>query len=424
MLGVCAVPALALVTAAVVARAVQPPPRRKPSGRTVLLTGGKMTKSLQLARMFDALGDRVVVAETPDYRFCGTRFSRAVGAFEVIPKFDGNDSTAYVAALREVARRHAVDMFVPVASPAAALHDARAKPLFPEHTEVFHFDERTIEILDDKFAFCELCRMFELSAPEVYHIEHAEQLLNFDFSGNKKYILKSIKYDPVFRLDLRTLPHAGWEERVRKLPIRPDHPWVLQEFVEGREVCTHTTIRDGEVAMYICCDSSPFQVNYDMLDIPEVYDWVAQFAEKLGGTGQASFDFIVREDGVVMPIECNPRTHSAITLFHNMPTAAQAYWPAQNGHREYRPAADARPTFWLYHELIRICTAGSWAEARMIFNRIRNGKEAVFRWDDPLPFLFLNHVQIPLLLLKGLARGTQWEKIDFNIGKIVEAGGD
>ena len=55
---------------------------------------------------------------------------------------------------------------------------------------------------------------------------------------------------------------------------------------------------------------------------------------------------------------------------------------------------------------------------------IRHGKEAVFDRDDPLPFLLLHHVQIPTLLLGNLVRRRAWTRIDFNIGKLVEPGGD
>ncbi len=43
---------------------------------------------------------------------------------------------------------------------------------------------------------------------------------------------------------------------------------------------------------------------------------------------------------------------------------------------------------------------------------------------DPLPFLMLHHWHIPLLLLRALATGRDWLRIDFNIGKLVQAGGD
>ncbi len=56
--------------------------------RTVLVSGGKMTKALVLARLFHAAGHRVVMVETARYRLTGHRFSRAVDAFHVVPDPD------------------------------------------------------------------------------------------------------------------------------------------------------------------------------------------------------------------------------------------------------------------------------------------------------------------------------------------------
>jgi hypothetical protein len=55
---------------------------------------------------------------------------------------------------------------------------------------------------------------------------------------------------------------------------------------------------------------------------------------------------------------------------------------------------------------------------------IAQGKEAIFAWSDPLPFLMSYHLQIPSLLVQNLRKRTGWVRIDFNIGKLVEPGGD
>jgi hypothetical protein len=55
---------------------------------------------------------------------------------------------------------------------------------------------------------------------------------------------------------------------------------------------------------------------------------------------------------------------------------------------------------------------------------ITQGKDAIFEWNDPLPFLMVHHWQIPLLLLGNLRNPKEWIRIDFNIGKLVEIGGD
>ena len=58
------------------------------------------------------------------------------------------------------------------------------------------------------------------------------------------------------------------------------------------------------------------------------------------------------------------------------------------------------------------------------FQIIRKGKEAIFDWHDPLPFFLVHHFQIPILLLQDLKRQRGFVRIDFNIGKLVQLGGD
>ncbi len=398
-------------------------PKAGRSGRTVLLTGAKMTKCLQLARMFQAAGDRVIVAETPLYRWCGTRFSNAISKFYIISDIEGQGE-GYCEDLIALAERENVDLFVPVATPKSAYFDALAKPGFPKNTEVFHFDLDLVDILDDKHRFIGIAKAFGLSVPESHLFENKQELLRFDFNSDKRYVLKKIAYDPVYRLDLRTLPHAGWQDRVMALPIDSDNRWVLQEFIEGDEVCTHTTSRWGELNLYICSASSPFQVNYEMLHLPKVKEWVRSFVKSLGATGQISFDFILKENGTVIPIECNPRTHSAITLLHDHKRAIAAYRKSERSTDYFEPGKNSGHTYWWYHELYRLLTCRNLSSAKMLIIRMFTGKEAVFQWYDPWPFWFNNHISIPYQIIKKFRKGALWTRIDFNIGKIIVPGGD
>ena len=95
--------------------------------------------------------------------------------------------------------------------------------------------------------------------------------------ADDSYILKSIPYDPVNRLDLTTLPQSTPQQTtafVRSKPISRDTPWIMQALVNGQEYCTHSTVRDGRVQAYCCCESSAFQINYEMVDKPEIEAWV------------------------------------------------------------------------------------------------------------------------------------------------------
>ena len=57
-------------------------------------------------------------------------------------------------------------------------------------------------------------------------------------------------------------------------------------------------------------------------------------------------------------------------------------------------------------------------EDRRRLTVIARGKDAIFDWSDPLPFLMVHHVHIPWLLLQNLLQRKDWMRIDFNIGKL------
>ncbi len=421
---------LPVLAGCLAARRLAGPRRRaRPEGgaRTVLISGAKMTKALQLARSFHAAGHRVVLIESHDYWLTGHRYSRAVSAFHTTPK---PGAPGYVEALVAIIQAERVDVYVPVCSPAASLHDAAAHPELSRYCEVIHAGPDTIDALDDKHAFAAAAERFGLRVPKTIRVESPEDVLAHDFSGETHpFILKSLAYDAVRRLDLTQLPrptHDETEAYVRSLPIRADNPWVLQEFIAGTEYCTHGTYRAGACRVHACCASSAFQINYEHIDKPAITDWVTRFGAGLGLTGQASFDFIESAaDGQVYAIECNPRTHSAITMFYDHPELAAAYLGGDLSNAPIEPTRASQPTYWIAHELWRLLAAVRRREGlgqRLAV--IATGTDAVFDWRDPWPFFMLHHTQIPLLLLRSVRDDRPWLTIDFNIGKLVQPGGD
>jgi hypothetical protein len=424
-----ALPLNLALTAVAVLRARVLRPRRPPApapppaaGRkTVLISGGKMTKALQLARSFHAAGHRVVLVETGKYRLTGHRFSRSVDRFRTVPS---PGSPAYADALVRLVQEEGVDVYVPVCSPASSIHDADAKAALEAHCEVLHVGPETVRALDDKHAFARSAQALGLPVPDTHRITDPQQVADFDFAGREhRYVLKSIAYDPVRRLDLTELPRPTPEETAafaRSLPISEENPWILQAFIRGQEYCTHATVRDGALKVHCCCASSAFQLNYEMVDKPEIEAWVRRFVGGLQLTGQVSFDFIQTDDGRLYAIECNPRTHSAITMFHDHPDLAAAYLEPDGP--EIRPLPRSRPTYWLYWELWRLVSDPRTARTRL--RTIARGTDAILDGRDPLPFLMVHHVHIPRLLVGNLRRRKDWLRIDFNIGKLVEAAGD
>jgi predicted ATP-grasp superfamily ATP-dependent carboligase len=391
--------------------------------RNVLIAGGRMTKALQLARSFHAAGHRAILIDTEKFWHSGNQYSNTVAAFYTVPD-PAKDLQGYIETLQAIARQENIDLFIPVAIFAVIYYDGMEQHPLADYCEVCHFDAETIAMLDDKFDFAEKARSLSLSVPKSFRITSPEQVLSFDFSNEKyKYILKSIPYDAKHRLDLTKLPCDSPEATaafVNSLPISETKPWILQEFIPGQEYCTHSTVRNGKSTLYCCCGSSAFQVNYEQVDKPEIQAWVDRFLSVIPGVGQASFDLIQAEDGTVYAIECNPRTHSAITMFYNHPGVADAYLNPEAPPEPIQPLANSKPTYWLYHELWRLNEVRSLEQLQQWMSKIWHGQEAVFAIDDPLPFLMVHHWQIPIEILNSLRKLQGWIRIDFNIGELIE----
>jgi predicted ATP-grasp superfamily ATP-dependent carboligase len=210
--------------------------------QTILVSGGKMTKALQLARSFHRAGHRVILVESPKYWLTGHRFSWSVDRFYTVPN---PEDTGYVPALLAIVQTENVDVYVPVCSPIASYYDAQAKQALSPYCQVIHVDPEVVQQLDDKYQFAAAATALDLLVPDSHCITDAQQVLDFDFSQRSHaYILKSIPYDSVRRLDLTKLPghdRAAMAEFVRSLPISVDHPWIMQAFIPGQEYCTHST---------------------------------------------------------------------------------------------------------------------------------------------------------------------------------------
>ena len=61
---------------------------------------------------------------------------------------------------------------------------------------------------------------------------------------------------------------------------------------------------------------------------------------------------------------------------------------------------------------------------RTFFGLLRHSRDPLIDGSDIMPFLMFNYFQVPTLLIDVLASGKQWKKVDFQIGKVVQMGGD
>ena len=73
--------------------------------------------------------------------------------------------------------------------------------------------------------------------------------------------------------------------------------------------------------------------------------------------------------------------------------------------------------YWIFQELEKLFSGES--SLKRFLNLVQHGQDAVWQIDDPLPFLVLNFVQIPWLLLVATIKGTLWSKVNFCLGQVL-----
>lgn len=158
-------------------------------------------------------------------------------------------------------------------------------------------------------------------------------------------------------------------------PISPENPYVLQQYINGYEFCTHSHVHNGVMQSFICCPSSDMlmrymdcKTNFSESISNDAEQWTRDFLERwmkvlrksqaddpryIDLTGHFSFDFIVDSDGTLYPIECNPRIHTAIVLlsdYNPEQIAASYFGKKENGL--IVPDEHAKDRFsWMFHAL-------------------------------------------------------------------------
>ena len=385
----------------------------------ILITGGQMCKALLLCRLFYKNGYDIVLAETKNFWMCNSRFSNCINKFCLVPEIDNNPKN-YINSIKRLIKTENIKIFIPVSKPNTSYYDALIGEEVRDICDVLHTSSKITKILDNKFSFAQLVSSLGFPVAKSFLITDIGQILNFDFKKNQSYILKNIKYNPIARLSIPLLPFNEMNEFFKNLNISQKNPWVLQEFVKGEEYCTHSLVKNGKIMLHCCSHSSASQLNYKSVDKPEIYEWVEKFFSKTKITGQISFDFIYTENDQLRVIECNPRAHSAITMFYNHPKLVEAYLHRKTKQEPLVPLSSSRPVYWFYNELIKLKNSKSINDVMQFLSCICRGVDGHFSIYDPLPFFFLPHFQITILLFKKLIFFQDWMKIDFNIGKLIE----
>lgn len=433
-----------------------------PNPKTILVSSLTMTKGLFLARAFYLAGHKVIGLDFKQRCIPSSgRYSRALSKHYAIQTPSSDEE--YVEKLKEIIQEEKIDLWVCVSGVATTMKDANAKRKIESETcKVFQLEPETCGILDDKHRFIEKTKEIKLMAPTTKLVKsHDEALAFLDKKEPNQYILKSVRLDDTSRADMTPYPRETLQETttiISGLRITDDKPWIFQEFVEGKEYCTHAVVVRGRVKAFVVCPSSELLMHYRALPANskhsrKILEFTERYASGLkernltgqpsgpedggGITGQLSFDFIVKEiNGKLQlyPIECNPRAHTAVVLFNTDAQRLAGCYLSLLDDPEAPPLDVYIPDstagfYWIGHDIVTLFFlpllyisdfSNFYHNLKELIEHVLHWKEATFEVWDPVPFFLLYHVYWPRLFLRSILKWEKWSRINVSTTKMFK----
>jgi hypothetical protein len=440
--------------------------------KTILVTGVSMTKGLTIARSLSQhTSHRVIGADISS--LSPGRFSKAIAKYYRLDTPHGDDAEPYIDSILSVIRSESVDLWISCSSVVAAVEDGQvvrlAQKAAKEKGRVFEaiqFNEDVVEKFHEKDKFIDYISSLNLTIPESHRCTSPDEALKVLLRDNnekknndasvKQFILKPIGVDDRARNAMMTLlPFSSSDQTVkyvRGLNISKSNPFQLQQFIRGREYCTHALVIRGHIKAFTSCPSSELLMHYEPLPAySSLSQEMLKFTEKValdGGetfTGHLSFDFLVEDhadgdDVVLYPIECNPRAHTAVVLFDQTPEMADAYLSvfdeAISDYNKSTPVYPRAPTpsyYWLGHDLVSFGIlpvldlafgGGKWQDVMNAFTELGHHllywKDGTWTLADPVPFFVLYHAYWPARFVQSLRTGKAWSRINVSTTKMFE----
>ena len=390
--------------------------------RTALVMGVHMSKGLHLCRHLHAAGFHVIGADLPAYSMAAARLSSALDEFVTLPAWYPAPEVAQ-AAVHKLVRERSVSLVLSSAAPNHSIYDALIRTQLPAGTHSLAVAPELMAQLDDKLEFTRLCQRLGLAVPNAEEVLSLDDALRLNASGTP-YVLKSVVYNSLSRAAqvFLPMPPAELRRRLQDVPLHRGMPWVAQERLGGNEYSTYAIARRGQVIAYADTRAQLSNLRYQHLGDARLEAWVRQLCAGTQLDGQVCVDFMEDAAGQVRAIECNPRASSVLTCFAQQPDFVNALADPDTCTTCIYPRSETPTQYWLMHELFEGLTLA--APVSALPGLLTQGHDALLSSDDPWPLLGMHAMQIPSMLVRCAWRGTPWSKVDVNIGKLAQVGGD
>ena len=210
----------------------------------ILFTGGRAPATLELVRAFHRAGHTVFMAESLPGHL--SQPSNTIKKNFLVPP-PRQKTQAYIDALKRIIVENKIGMLIPTCEEVFYISMGREQlPCI-----VFVESLKKMNDLHNKWHFVINAIGNDLYAPETMYLVNQDDLLHA-FAHWRELVLK-----PVYsRFAARTLILPTLKQALYKLTISSNSPWVAQEYIKGRQICTYSICHDGHITAHTAYSSA------------------------------------------------------------------------------------------------------------------------------------------------------------------------
>lgn len=353
------------------------------TSKTILLTGGRAPGTLELARLLSAAGHRVIVAESARLHLCSR--SRFVERAYRVPS-PREQPTDYISALCRIMEQEQVHLLIPTCE--EIFYVAQGRDRLQSYGAVLTEGPDVLRSLHDKWLFGKLAREAGATVPNTVLSCSQEELKQALREASGPVVLKPVYSRFAAHVRIIADPLAA---AMAPLPVpSAEQPWLVQEFIEGRQLCSYAVAHEGRLSLYADYATTytagqGASIYFAYANDPRVKDFVSRFVERHRFSGQIAFDLIESRQGELYVIECNPRLTSGIHLFRGQKEAANAF--LQQGSEVIVPRETAPPSMLAMAMLTYgLGAIRDWSDLKQWGSDFFAARDALYMPGDPWPY--------------------------------------
>jgi len=316
----------------------------------ILVTSARLPHALGLIRHLGEAGHEIFATDT--FRTSPGLHSHYVqkAILTESPRFK---TRTFVGQIADAAKEHAIDLVMPAFEEVFYL--SRHLGDLPQPERYFCSDLDTLSRLHNKQRFLEEAARIGLPVGRTIVATNDRELREATEAFPQYFGRAAFSRGGVSLLT-NVGPLAGAVSLDDCKPT-PEHPWLLQEYFDGEDLCSYTVAHHGRTAAHVTY-RHPLTIEhaggivFESVDAPEIVDASRRIVEHLGYHGNISFDWMRKDDGELQLVECNPRPTAGIFTMEAEPFARaitdpdfDAPYVAAAGAREQIDSAIIRDMF-------------------------------------------------------------------------------